>query len=136
MSAIGSESNGTSRLNEQFSYAYDAAHNLNWRTNNGFWENFVVNPLNELSTVTRSTANLTVAGTTTSIATNVKVNGSAANLYADSTFALGGFAVINGNNTFTAVAMDSYGRQDTSSVTVNLPATVNFTYDQVIHGSG
>ena len=129
VSAIGSESNGTSRLNEQFIYAYDAAHNLNWRTNNGLWENFVVNPLNELSNVTRSTANLTVAGTTTSLATNVTVNGSAANLYADSTFALGGFAVTNGNNTFTAVAKDNDGRQDTSSVTVNLPATVNFAYD-------
>jgi len=57
------------------------------------------------------------------------VNSSIANLYADSTFALGGFSLTDGSNTFTAIAKDSYGRVDTNSVTVNLPATNSYNYD-------
>jgi len=98
----------------QFGYAYDPAGNLNYRTNNALVQTFAANNLNELSTVTRS-GTLTVAGTTTSTATNVTVNGSAASRYADSTFALGGFTVANGKNTFTAIAQDSYSRKDTNS---------------------
>jgi RHS repeat-associated protein len=79
--------------------------------------------------VSRSTTNLTVAGTTTSPATNVTINGSTASRYADSTFALGGFALANGNNTFTAVAQDALARKDTNSITVNLPASASYTYD-------
>jgi RHS repeat-associated protein len=127
--ASGCESNGASRLQDQLAYAYDAAHNLNGRTNNNFWENFSVNNLDELSTVSRSTTNLTVAGTTTSPATNVSINGSAANRYADSTFALPGFSLATGNNTFTAIAQDSLNRRDTNSITVNLPASASYTYD-------
>lgn len=129
-SANGFEANGASRLQEQLAYVYDPSGNLNWRTNNGFWEYFAVNDLNEISTVTRGTANLTVAGTTTSPATNVTVNGSVANRYNDNTFALGGFALVNGTNMFTAIAADSYGRQDTNSISVNLPTTSTFSYDQ------
>jgi len=72
---------------------------------------------------------LTVAGTTTSQDTNATVNGLTASLYADWTFAKDGFSMTNGNNSFTAIARDSYGRADTNTVTVNLPATNTFTYD-------
>jgi hypothetical protein len=100
------------------------------RTNNALVQTFNVNDLNELSNVTRA-GTLTVAGTTTSPATNVTINGSTnvANRYADATFALGGFGVTNGNNTFTAIANDSLGRWSTNSITVNLPATNVFAYD-------
>ena len=75
-SATGKESGGTSRLQEQLKYAYDAAHNLNIRTNNALIQTFAVNNLNELSNVTRNVTNaLTVAGTTTSPATSVTING-------------------------------------------------------------
>jgi hypothetical protein len=84
--------------------------------------------LNELTAVTRS-GTLTVAGTTTSQATNVTVNTLLATLYGDFTFAKDGFTLVDGNNTFTAVAQDSYGRADTSSITVNLPVTNAFAYD-------
>ena len=87
-----------------------------------------MNDLNELSTITRS-GTLTVAGTTTSQATNVTVNTSNAFLYADATFAATNFTLVDGDNTFTAIAQDSYDRTDTNSVTVNLPATVNYAYD-------
>ena len=45
-SAFGSESGGaTNRLQEQFGYNYDAAHNLAYRTNNALVQNFMVNTL-------------------------------------------------------------------------------------------
>jgi len=127
--AIGKEAGGTTnRLQEQNGYAYDAAGNLNYRTNNALVQDFSVNNLNELSTVTRS-GTLTVAGTTTSPATNVAVNSLAANLYADATFALGGFSLVDGTNTFTAVAKDSYGRVDTNTSICYLLATNFYAYD-------
>src|SRR6266540_2557801 len=70
--AVGKESGGSSRSHEQFGYAYDAAGNLNTRTNNALVQTFAVNNLNELSSVTRS-GTLTVAGGTSSTATNVTV---------------------------------------------------------------
>jgi RHS repeat-associated protein len=104
--ANGKESGGlTNRTHEQFGYAYDSAGNLNWRTNNDLLQNFSVNSLNELASSGRNT-NMTVAGTTTSLATNVTVNSLAAQLYADSTFARTNVGLVDGYNTFTAVAHD------------------------------
>ena len=131
-SAQGKESGGvTNRLQEQFQYAYDAAHNLQIRTNNLLIETFTVNSLNEISNVTRNTTNaLTVAGTTTSQATSVTVNSTPAFLYADYTFASSNsFTLADGNNTFTAIASDSFGRGDTNALTINLPATNSCSYD-------
>jgi RHS repeat-associated protein len=131
-SALGKESGGvTNRLQEQLKYAYDAAHNLNTRTNNVLIETFNVNSLNELSNVTRNATNaLTVAGTTTSQATSVTVNSTLAFLYSDFTFASSNsFTLVDGNNTFTAIASDSLGRGDTNVVTINLPATNSYSYD-------
>jgi RHS repeat-associated protein len=128
LSAIGQELGGADRLQEQFGYAYDPAGNLNFRTNNALLQAFNVNAANELTTETNS-GTLTVAGTTTPPATNIAVNGSTASLYADATFALGGFTVTNGNNSFTAIAKDSNGRRATNAITVNLPGTNTFTYD-------
>jgi RHS repeat-associated protein len=119
---------GTNRLHEQFGYAYDAAGNLNFRTNNALTQSFNVDSLNALKTISRS-GTLTVAGTTTSQATNVMVNMSNAILYVDSIFVSTNHSLADGNNTFTAVAKDSLGRQGTSSVAVNLPATNMFAYD-------
>src|SRR5439155_12545367 len=100
--ASGKESAGTTdRLNEQFGYAYDAAGNLQYRANHTLLETFSVNDLNELTTVARS-GRLTVAGTTTSSATNVTVNTSNAFRYADSTFASTNHSLVDGTNTFTA----------------------------------
>ena len=38
-------------------------------------------------------------------------------------------ALLSGNNTFAATGQDSYGRLDTNTVTVNLPASANYQYD-------
>lgn len=136
--AKGTESDAiTARKQEQFGYAYDAAGNLNFRTNNGLLQNFSVNSLNELSNSTRSGA-FTAAGSTRERkayfpgdygVTSVTVNGAAAALYDDATFAKEGLSLSDGNNTFTAVATDQVGRTDTDSVTTYLPATNSFTYD-------
>jgi len=116
------------------SYGYDAAGNLALRTNNfaaaqPLVQTFsITNPLNQLTSVTR-TGKLTVAGTTTTNATSVTVNGEEASWYGDATFAKDGFTLTNGVNSFTAVAQDGFGRLDTNTVAVDLPATVSFTYD-------
>jgi YD repeat-containing protein len=129
LTAIGKEAGGvTNRLNEQFGYGYDAAGNLNWRTNNAFIQNFGVNSLNELTQVTNN-GQLTVAGTTTSPATNVTVNTSNAVLYADVTFASTNQPWVNGDNIYTAIAKDAYGRKDTNSITISLQTTNVFAYD-------
>ena len=127
--AFGYERNGAARLHEQLGYAYDAAGNLNYRTNNGLVQRFEVNNLNALADVTRR-GTLTVAGTTGSAATEVTVNGIPANRYNDWTFALAGFPLADGDNVYTVIAQDRYGRKDRNSITVNLPAMVRFTYDR------
>ena len=128
LSAVGKEISGTNRLQEQFGYAYDAGGNLKTRTNNALVQSFTVDTLNQLSTINRS-GTLTVAGNTTSPATNVTVNSLVASLYADTTFAKAGFSVTDGTNSYTAIAQDSYGRLDTNSISVWLPASATYGYD-------
>jgi hypothetical protein len=81
-----------------------------------------------LTTVTRS-GTLTVAGTTTSAATNVTVNTQTASRYGDNAFPKDGFSLSDGTNTFTAIAQDSAGRGDTNTSGVFLPATAAFVCD-------
>jgi RHS repeat-associated protein len=49
--------------------------------------------------------------------------------YADATFARTNVTLLDGTNTFTAVAQDNFGRADTNTTTAYLPATVTFAYD-------
>ncbi len=131
--AVGSEYDFSPlRAHEQMGYAYDGAGNLAWRTNYALIQKFGVNNLNELTTVTRS-GTLTVAGTTSSLATNVTVNGQTAVLFDDATFAKTNFTLADGNNTFTAIAQDAFSRKDTNVVVAYLPATNLFSYDA--HGN-
>jgi YD repeat-containing protein len=127
--ALGKEAGGTSRFNEQFGYVYDAAGNLNRRTNHTFIQSFNVNNLNQLTTVTQS-GKYTVAGCLTTLATNVTVNTTNALRYADATFAATNFTLVNGTNTFTAIAKDIAGRVDTNVVRTVLLATNTYVYDQ------
>jgi RHS repeat-associated protein len=132
--ATGKEPGGTTnRMHEQQGYTYDAAGNLNYRTNGALVQSFGVDSLNQLTTLGRSGA-YTVAGTTWGLATNVTVsdNGNAAvaaSRYADATFARANVTLVDGTNTFTALAQDSYGRTDSNTVTAYLPASGSFVYD-------
>src|SRR6266487_5211176 len=133
--ALGKENGGTTnRWNEQFRYTYDAAGNLSNRVANVLTNVFAVNNLNELTAVVRTNSSLTVGGHTTVAASSVTVADNAnspvaATRYADATFARTNVTLLNGNNSFTAVAQDSNGRGDTNTVTANLPTAVTFLYD-------
>lgn len=126
--AFGFEASGASRLNEQHGYAYDPAGNLNHRTNNALVQIFTVDALNQLSTINRS-GTLTVAGNTTTAATNVTVNSLTATRYTDKTWAKDGFPLVNGTTNFTAIAANNLGVKDTNIITANLAETNSFAYD-------
>ena len=131
--ANGFEANTTTRLHEQFGYAYDKAWNLSQRTNNALVQTFNVNTANELTTSTRANT-YTVAGNTTTTPTSVTVKDNAntavpAAVYGDNTFARGSVTLLNGNNTFTAVAENGNGLKDTNVITAYLPTPISFTYD-------
>jgi len=128
-SATGKESGGgTTRLHEKFGYKYDAAGNLDVRTNNALLQDFSVDVQNQLTGVSRS-GTLTVAGTSSSSASSVTVNTLSATRYNDAMWAKDGFTVTNGNNLYTAVATDASGRGHTNAVTFNLPSSPSYTYD-------
>ena len=128
LAATGREADSSPRLHEQFGYAYDAANNLRFRTNNALVQAFNVNAVNQLTNVTRS-GTLTVSGNTSGTTTNVTVNGQTASLYADLLFAKDGFTLSNGTNTFTAIAQNAAGTANTNTISVYLPATNAFIFD-------
>jgi len=59
----------------------------------------------------------------------VTVNTTNAEVYLDGTFAATNFTPANGNNTYTAIAKDTYGRRDTNAITVNYLAQNGYSYD-------
>ncbi len=123
-----SEVSGGPRLNEQLGYVYDAAGNLNYRTNAALVETFTVGVSNQIQSVSR-TGTFTVSGATPGPATNITVNGVAANGYSDFTFAGTNNTLANGSNTFTVIAQDIHGTSATNVLGVNLPTPVSFSYD-------
>ena len=130
---FGREANYAARLNEYQAYSYDAAHNVKSHYIFNITENFGLNALNELTNEWRSGSNFEVAGTTTSPATNVllTVNGGipySLTPYNDNTWAVGA-SLLDGTNTFTAVARDNLGRSDTNTSSFYLPVTNTFSYD-------
>lgn len=126
--AEATELSGTVRQHEQFGYGYDAGSNLQVRTNNALITIFNSDN-NDQVTTARFSGTLTVSGAFTGRATNVTVNGAAATLYNDNTFALSGVSLASGSSTFKAIGKDRFGRQATASVSVNLPATNGYTHD-------
>ena len=124
----GRETNGTLRLNEQLGWAYDAADNLHYRTNNVLIQTFTADAANELTGVGRA-GTFTESGNTPAPAVSVTVNGQAAQTYADFTFARTNFTLDNGQNSFTNVAVNPYQLKVTSTLTVNLPVSQTLLYD-------
>lgn len=125
----GTEAGGvTNRVQEQLGYLYDPAGNLLVRTNNALLEQFTFNAANEISTET-NTGTLTVAGNTSTPATNVMVNGSNAVIYADNTFASPNQPIAPGLNTFTAFAQSPLGLPAASQISVTLASANGFSFD-------
>ena len=125
---MAKEMNGAPRLNEQLGWSYDAAGNLQSRTNGGLVQIFQTDALNELTNVTRIGV-LTVSGNTPAPATNVTVNGQVAQIYSDFTFASTNHTLANGNNVFTNIAQNIYGMTVTNTITSYLPTPVALAYD-------
>jgi RHS repeat-associated protein len=128
ISAIGKEANGTPRVQEQFKYAYDAAGNLTFRTNNALVQSFGINALNQL-TVQSNSGTLTVSGVTSSQATNVTVYGFSAQLFSDWSWARTNLTMLNGTNTFTAIALSANGQASTNVSIAYLSSPNLFVYD-------
>jgi RHS repeat-associated protein len=128
ISWIANELGGSPRLNEQLSFGYDAAGNLSSRTNGLFTQSFMVDAANELTNVMRAGA-FTLSGATPAPATNITVNGLAAQIYGDFTFARTNLALLNGTNSFTNIAQNVYGVAATNRLTVNLPTSVALSFD-------
>ncbi len=116
------------RLNEQLGFGYDAAHNLDSRTSGNLSEAFNVDAANELTSVTR-TGTFTVSGATPAPATNITVNGQAAQTYGDFTFAATNLSLADGQNSFTNIAQNVYGVTVTNMLTANLPQSVTLGFD-------
>jgi RHS repeat-associated protein len=125
---IAKESSGTPRLNEQIGFGFDAAGNLYSRTNEALVQTFMVDAANELTNVTRS-GTFTLSGATPAPATNVTVNGQAAQTYGDFTFASTNNTLTNGINTFAINATNVYGVATNNNLTLNLPTSVSLSFD-------
>lgn len=130
ISAQAFEAGGAPRLNEQFGYGYDAAHNLADRTNNTLVQAFTSNAKDELANVVR-VGTLTVSGSVTGAVVNLGVGGTRAEIYSDGTFATtNGLTLNNGNNLFVTAGSNSAGALVVSTKTaVNLPVNVYCSYD-------
>jgi RHS repeat-associated protein len=124
----GKEMSGSLRLNEQLRFGFDAAGNLLKRTNGFLEQTFTVNPVNELTNITRS-GTMTVSGAMPGPMTNITVNGLLAQTNADFTFATTNLTLANGNNTFTVIAQNMYGVAVTNILTANLPGTNLLQFD-------
>ena len=104
LSAVGQESGGILRGNEDLGYGYDLAGNLVARTNHTLIQSFTPDNANALVNITRNNDLLTVAGSVNQLTTNLTINGEPATFYSDKTFAVtNGVAITNGLNILTAV---------------------------------
>jgi len=138
--SIGFQPSGAVRIHERRYYAYDGAGNLLQKKDSAapmFQTIYGINSLNEITNSVLGTwnalvgwsATISVAGSTTSPATNVTVNGASVNLYGDNSFAWN-FGVNAGSNGFTAIARDIYGRSSTNVSAVSVIPTNNaYAYD-------
>jgi len=118
----------TPRGNENFGYGYDPAGNLLLRTNNTLIQTFNTDNANELVNITRNNNLLTVAGSMTS-SNAFTVNGQAASIYHDLTFAVtNGVSLADGLNVLTAVAVSNSVPMTNKTVEF-LPASVGIAND-------
>lgn len=122
------EANGTPRLNEQLGFGFDQAGNLHSRTNGGLIQTFTCDPVNELTNVTRNST-ITVSGNTPIPAVSVTVNGQTAQTNGDFTFAATNQTLVNGTNTFTIIAANTYGVRTTNVTISYLPSAISLAYD-------
>ena len=83
----------------------------------------------QLTTISRS-GTFTLSGNLPPTAASISVNGAPAQTNGDFTFSKTDLTLADGNNTFTVSAQNRLGVTTSSSLTLNLPAMVSYTYDQ------
>lgn len=121
--------NGTARYNETFGYGYDKSGSVSSRTNGALVQTFNASGLNFLTNITRNST-LTAAGSLSATASSMTVNGQAAAVYKDQTFATtSGLTLTNGVNTFVYTAKDALRHPSTKTIVVTLPQSINCSYD-------
>ena len=126
--ATGKDGGVTNRMHEQFTYAYDAAGNLSIRGAGDYEQTLLYNELNQLTNHPRSGPGFVVAGWATTNATSVTMNGDAAALYGDKTWAYPGVTLSSGVNQFAAQAFDARGRVASNFVEI-VASPMNYAYD-------
>jgi hypothetical protein len=125
-SATGYEPSGTARANENFGYGYDLAGNLLLRTNNTLIQEFTLDNANEVVNIQRDNNLLTVAGSLNGPVKSLAINGLAAAVYGDTTYAVPtGVVVTNGLNMLAAVVNGT----QTNQLGEFLPVGVQLQYD-------
>jgi RHS repeat-associated protein len=129
LTATGHEPGGTPRKNENFKYGYDRMGNLIGRTNNTLAQQFTPDSLNRLTTVTRSSSTLTVAGNLNVPVASFTVNRTNVEVYADFTYAATNIVISTGTTYLTNVIVDKLGEVISNVVAVSLPSTVTLNYD-------
>jgi YD repeat-containing protein len=125
--AVGLESGGViPRGNENFGYQYDPAGNLMVRTNNTLLQTFTPDNANALVNITRNNDLLTVAGSLSRRPASLAINGQAATVYHDLTYAVtNGVSLVDGSNLLTAVVNGTM----TNRTRELLPASLNLRSD-------
>ena len=146
------------RLQEQSDYYYDPAGNLSLRLQNGIWEAFNVNNLNQITNIDLNVNpnfwTLVVAGSVSSIVTNVEVSWGSdfippclpnemcpqylrqafyvqGNIYCDYTFATAPECSYNaGTNYYNEIVTDTSGSSMTTPISIYILSTNGFNYDQ------
>ncbi len=133
----GKESSGQPRLNEQLHYGYDAAGNMLYRSNN--WTYLSIGGYNNINEPSNYAVygSFTATGSLSAPATNVTVNGYAAEIYSDLTFANTNVAVDYGYPIyFTNVAQNIYGSKTTNQYDVNWVTAFGYNPDGSTEGAG
>ena len=97
------------------------------RTNNALNQSIHTDTANQLTTISRS-GTFTFSGNLPATAAGITVNGAPAQTNGDFTFAKTGLTLADGNNPFTASAQNRLGVTTSSTLKLNLPATVKYTY--------
>lgn len=122
--------NTSNRGNERLSWTNDAAGNIHSNRDAAWLQTLTVDSLNQLTNVASAGVTyMVVKGIVSSNATSVTVNGSAAELYPDSTFVHRALSLTETN--FAAIATDALGNTATNSISI-LPTSTSatLTYDQ------
>ena len=115
-----------------YGYAYDEAGSMLTNTQNSLGRAMDYNNLNQLTNrywASSTPSAIDVLGSVNAPGTGVTVNAESAQLRADGFFAATNIALSVGENSFTGIVQDAWGRAATNIVSATLATNRVFTYD-------